>query len=113
VPASTDVAAPALLGEVDETAKPAVSSVAPAKGTTRRERKASRRQAQVAWLEGQLRPRFKADPSAGKVLSQARATAVQDALLAGGALDPSRVFVAGDLSPVAKDEVVRLELALK
>jgi len=113
VPASTDVAAPALLGEADETAKPAVSSVAPAKGTTRRERKASRRQAQVAWLEGQLRPRFKADPSAGKVLSQARATAVQDALLAGGALDPSRVFVAGDLSPVAKDEVVRLELALK
>ncbi|GAB3366677.1 DUF748 domain-containing protein [Lysobacter rhizosphaerae] len=113
VPAPEDVAAPALLAEADETAKPVASTVAPAKEMTRRERKASRRQAQVAWLEGQLRPRFKADPSAGKVLAQARATAVQDALLAGGALDPSRVFVAGNLSPVAKDDVVRLELALK
>ncbi|MFC5577875.1 DUF748 domain-containing protein [Lysobacter niabensis] len=111
--AGEGVAAPALATDPAEPPKPEVSAAAPAKEMTRRERKASRRQAQVAWLEGQLRPRFKADPSAGKSLAQARATAIQDTLLAGGALDPARVFLAGNLAPVVKDDVVRLELALK
>jgi len=101
-------------GPAEPAASPAATaSAAPAKEMTRRERKASKRQGQVAWLEGQLRPRFKAAPADRIELARARATAVQQALLADGSLDPGRVFLAGNLAPVAKDDVVRMELALK
>lgn len=80
---------------------------------SRKERKAARRAADVAWLEGQLRPRFQATPAELRDLGQARATAVQEALLAGGQLDPTRVFLATQLPMVSKDGAVRMELALK
>lgn len=80
---------------------------------SRKERKAARRAADVAWLEGQLRPRFQATPAELRDLGQARATAVQEALLAGGQLDPTRVFLATQLPVVSTDGVVRMELALK
>lgn len=108
VPVSSAAPAIAEAPAVAESAAPVA-----AKDMTRRERKASRRQTQVAWLEGQLRPPFKSGQAELTALAQARATAVQEALLAGGELDPARVFLAGNLAPVDKDNVVRLELGLK
>lgn len=75
--------------------------------------RAERQQAAIAWLEGQLRPRYKADEAELIALGQARAVAVQESLLAGGELDPTRVFMAAGQTPVAKDGLVRMELGLK
>jgi hypothetical protein len=38
---------------------------------------------------------------------------VQEALLADGGLDPSRVFLEGNVSPVATQDVVRMELGVE
>lgn len=84
-----------------------------AEDATRKEKKADRQQAAIAWLEEQLRPRYKVDQAELIALGQARAVAVQESLLAGGELDPTRVFMAAGQSSVAKDGVLRMELALK
>jgi uncharacterized protein involved in outer membrane biogenesis len=78
-----------------------------------RERQDARKQADVEWLQSQLRPRFKADPAEGAQLAQARAKAIQDALLAPGKLDPTRVFLDGSLSSVSEGGLTRLELQLR
>ena len=84
-----------------------------AEDATRKEKKADRQQAAIAWFEEQLRPRYKVEESELIALGQARAVAVQESLLAGGELDPTRVFMAAGQSSVAKDGVQRMELALK
>lgn len=84
-----------------------------AEDATRKEKKAERRQAAIAWLEEQLRPRYKPNEAELIALGQARAVAVQESLLAGGELDPTRVFMAAGQAPVAKDGMLRMELGLK
>ncbi len=77
------------------------------------ERRASRRDAEVAWLESELRPRFAVGGDALLQLGQARAVAVQQALLADGELDPTRVFLASSLRGEPHEGRMRVELALK
>jgi len=84
-----------------------------AEDATRREKKTDRQLAAIAWLEEQLRPRYRVGEAELIALGQARAVAVQETLLAGGELDPARVFMATGQSSVAKDGVLRMELALK
>jgi hypothetical protein len=80
---------------------------------TRRERKAARRGSEVAWLESQLRPRYRADATAADQLAKARAAAVQDALLANGKVDPVRVFLDATKSTQEEKGKMRMELALE
>ncbi|MUV14049.1 DUF748 domain-containing protein [Noviluteimonas gilva] len=80
---------------------------------TRRERKAQRRSSEVAWLESQLRPRYRADAGAADQLAKARAAAVQEALLANGKVDPVRVFLDATKSTQEEKGKVRMELALE
>jgi hypothetical protein len=80
---------------------------------SRKEMKALRRAGEIAWLEEQLRPRFKATPADLMALGQARAAAVQKALLSAGELDPTRVFLATQLAATTSDGLVRMELQLK
>ena len=80
---------------------------------TRRERKAQRRASEVAWLESQLRPRYRADATAADQLAKARAAAVQDALLANGKVDPVRVFLDATKSTQEEKGKMRMELALE
>jgi hypothetical protein len=64
-------------------------------------------------LELALRQKNTAPPEALEALGQSRARAIQDALLAGGEVDPQRVFL---IAPEAKPPVegkVRIELSLK
>ncbi|MFC3550411.1 DUF748 domain-containing protein [Lysobacter cavernae] len=81
--------------------------------STRKERKAARQYGETAWLEEQLRPRYQVDDNELVKLGQARATAVQEALLAGDALDPARVFLAGNQQAEVKDDKVRVKLELE
>jgi hypothetical protein len=110
-----DAAGPADTQAVAAPAHGAFSPFAAVKAriTRFRDERRERKHAEVVWLEAQLRPRFKADPSAAPQLAQARAKAVQEALLGSGKLDPTRVFLATNLSPVDKDGMARLQLALK
>jgi uncharacterized protein involved in outer membrane biogenesis len=68
--------------------------------------------AAVAWLEGQLKPRYAPAPADIEALAQARATAVQSALLDGTGIDPSRVFLIKAAPLAAKTGPVRMQLAL-
>ncbi|HET8692646.1 MAG TPA: DUF748 domain-containing protein, partial [Steroidobacteraceae bacterium] len=61
-----------------------------------------------AWME-----KHPATPEQLEALGKARAQAVQDALLAGGEIDPSRVFLIGANSQAGEDGKVKLELSLK
>ncbi|MDR7133360.1 hypothetical protein J2X06_000544 [Lysobacter niastensis] len=81
--------------------------------TTRKERRASRKDSEIEWLEEQLRPRYRVAQDELVKLGQARATAVQEALLAGGAIDPARVFLAANLQVEGKDDKVRMKLSLE
>jgi hypothetical protein len=69
--------------------------------------------AQIKWLEEQLLPKFAPTEAQLAALGQARANVVKEALLSEGAIDPARVFIATDKSFTAKDEKVRMELAVK
>lgn len=71
------------------------------------------RTAQIAWLEGQLAPKFLPDDAALKALGQARADAVKQALLADGGIPPERVFIAADQGPALRDGKVAVELKVK
>ena len=72
-----------------------------------------RRSSEVAWLESQLRPRYRADATAADQLAKARAAAVQDALLANGKVDPVRVFLDATKSTQEEKGKMRMELALE
>ncbi len=80
---------------------------------TRKQRKLASQQADIVWLEAQLKPRYQPDANALAELAQARAQSVQEALLAGGELDASRVFLAGNQALLAKEGKARMELGLK
>jgi hypothetical protein len=45
------------------------------------------------WMRDQLRPLFKPGDAELVALGSARAAAIRDALLAGGTVDPARVFL--------------------
>jgi hypothetical protein len=77
------------------------------------EAKAAAATAQIKWLEEQLLPKFAPTDAELAALGQARANVVKEALLSEGAIDPGRVFVATDKSVTAKDDKVRMELAVK
>jgi hypothetical protein len=98
--------------EMDEKPRPP-EAPEPGDELSRKERKAARQLARIAWLEEQLRPRFTASDSELVQLGQTRATAVQEALLADGGLDPARVFLAAGQQAVAADGMMRVELGLK
>ncbi len=68
---------------------------------------------EVTWLTAELLPRFAPTDAELTALGQARAEAIQSALLTAGELDPARVFVTGVAPLPAKDGKVSLELALK
>ena len=76
-------------------------------------RKALREAHEQAWLSAELLPRFAPAETEVSALAQARALAIQEALLAGGELDPARVFVTGVRPLDAKDGQVSIELALE
>jgi hypothetical protein len=60
-----------------------------------------------------LRPCREVDKPELIARGQSRAIAVQEALLAGGKLDATRVFTAAGQSSVAKDGMLRMTLSLK
>lgn len=80
---------------------------------TRGERIALRDQYEIAQLEDRLQPRFEATTEELTQLARDRAVVVQDALLADGAIDPARIFLATDLAVEPNDGMMRMELHLK
>jgi uncharacterized protein involved in outer membrane biogenesis len=68
---------------------------------------------EAQWLRAQLQTAFA--PSAAQLvaLGSARATAVRDALLTDGSVDPARVFMATAMTVTPTDGHSRLELKLK
>ena len=80
---------------------------------SRKEKRALREQAQAAWLKTELLARYQATPAELQELGRTRASAIQDALLAGGELDPVRVFITANKAPAAHEGQVRLELGLE
>ncbi|HET7085255.1 MAG TPA: DUF748 domain-containing protein [Rhizomicrobium sp.] len=65
------------------------------------------------WLRGELRSAFLPANAELAALGSARATAVRDALLAKGDIDPMRVFLVTGQGGSASEGHVRLELKLK
>lgn len=80
---------------------------------SRKEKRNARDLAEIDWLKEQLRPQYTASAGDLSVLGQARASAVQEALLADGKLEPTRVFLATGQGALFKEGVVRIELQLK
>jgi hypothetical protein len=68
---------------------------------------------EAAWLRDQLRIAFAPDNAELVTLGQTRAKAINDALLAGGSVDPARLFLAGDLAAAANAGHSRVELKIK
>jgi hypothetical protein len=62
------------------------------------------------WMRGELRPSFTPGNAELAALGTARATAVRNALLADGSVDPGRVFMATDLAEAVNDGHARMEL---
>jgi uncharacterized protein involved in outer membrane biogenesis len=67
----------------------------------------------IGWLEPKLRASITVDEQEVTALAEARAKAVRDALLAGGAIDPARVFLIRGKPVTASDGAVRMALNLK
>lgn len=100
--------------ELPDTAEGAASGEqAPAEEASRKEKRAQREQADAAWLRTALLGRYQPPAAELEALGRARANAIQDALLAGGELEPTRVFVSAGKAPVAHEGAVRLELGLE
>lgn len=94
--------------------KPEIPDAEPApEETTRKEKRNLRDQAALTWLRTQLLEHYQPTPTELQELGRARASAIQDALLAGGALDPTRVFITAAKAPSLHEGSVRLELALE
>jgi len=64
-------------------------------------------------LEEQARAAVQVDSLALQRLGQARGEAIQSGLLAGGELQPDRVFLARNDKVTAQDGKVRFELGIK
>jgi uncharacterized protein involved in outer membrane biogenesis len=67
----------------------------------------------ASWLEQQLLPQFAPNAQARDALGQARAQAVQQAVLANTALAPQRVFLVNQASGGGAEGAVRMELKLE
>jgi Domain of Unknown Function (DUF748) len=80
---------------------------------SRKEKRATRRSAESEWLKAQLLPKFQPTAAELAALGQARGEAVQDALLKGGTLEPSRVFLTPNSPLQNKEGMARMELAMK
>ncbi len=85
----------------------------PAAGQPQPDADQQRQMQETIWLRGQLRDAFTPSNAELAALGSARATAVRDALLAKGDIDPARVFLVTGQTGSAKDGHVRLELKLK
>ena len=85
----------------------------PPEGSDRDARRALRDAHDAQWLTAELLPKFAPTDAEVSALAQARAEAIQAALLAGGELPPERVFVTALVPLVAKEGRVSLELALE
>ncbi len=85
----------------------------PPEGMSKDEAKALRQSATLEYLETETRRRATAPESGLAQLGEARAKAVQDALLAGTTLDPARVFLTKDGKVAPQDGKVRFELGLE
>lgn len=70
-------------------------------------------QAETDWLHAQLLAHFQPTPQALQALGQARAQAIQDALLSAGDLDPVRVFTNSDKAASVQAGSARVELGLQ
>ena len=92
---------------------PKTEAAPEAEEATRKEKRAAKKSAESQWLETQLLPKFQPTAAELASLGQARGEAVQDALLKGGTLDPSRVFLTPNSPMQNKDGLVRMELAMK
>jgi hypothetical protein len=96
----------------DRRAKP-TDPPEPPEDADRATRRALAEAHELAWLRGELLPLFTPDDAALAGLAQARAQAIQQALLAGDALAPERVFVTAATAVAPRDAQVLLELALE
>ena len=86
---------------------------APPEGTSRADAKALREAAALEYLEQTARAAVVVPEAEFGALAEARADAIERALLEGGALDPTRVFKVRDDKVTAKDGKVRFELGLE
>lgn len=85
----------------------------PPEGASRTEAKAQRESAEIAFLEKEARARVVIAEPELEALGQERANAIQRALLAGGELEATRVFLARNDKVTANDGNVRFELGLQ
>jgi hypothetical protein len=84
----------------------------PAEGTSREEAKALRQAAALEYLEQAARAGVTVPESELERLGEARAQAVERALLDSGVLEPTRVFKVREGKVSSLDGKVRLELGL-
>ncbi len=85
----------------------------PPEGTSGDDAKAMQQVATLEYLQQQARSHVTVAESEFERLAQQRATAVEQALLEGSGLEPSRVFTVRDGKVTAQDGQVQLELELK
>jgi hypothetical protein len=71
------------------------------------------REARIAALEAALKAKLVVDPAAFDALGQARARAIQDALLQPGEIDPLRVFIVAPAPSRASAGKVRVALSMR
>lgn len=95
----------------DRRAKP-TDPPAPPEDADRATRRALADAHELQWLRGELLPLFTPDDAALAALAQARAEAIQSALLAEGVLEPTRVFVTAAAAGGESPSEVSVELAL-
>ncbi len=86
---------------------------APPEGTSRKDAKAMEQAAEIEFLETTARANVTVPATAIGELSEARATAIQHALVDSSGLDPARVFLVRNGKVTAQDGKVRLQLELK
>jgi uncharacterized protein involved in outer membrane biogenesis len=92
---------------------PALDTKPAAAGQPQPDADQQREMQETIWLRGELRNAFQPSNAELAMLGSARATAVRDALLAKGDIDPARVFLVTGQTGSAKDGHVRLELKLR
>jgi len=85
----------------------------PAAGATPPDADQQRQMQETVWLRGELRNAFLPTNPELAALGSARATAVRDALLAKGDIEPTRVFLVTGQAGSASGGHVRLELKLR